>query len=147
MNRLLLKLTMTVMAGILLYSIPGATQESPTTQKTRSIQITQGPEIERVDPDFAIIRWTSNNPGGSPEHFGVVHYGTSPSELSLTAKSPIRLNPSHSYTVFRVRMDDLMPGTTYYYTVDSAEANGTDDGVKESPIKHFTTERFTTPTR
>ncbi|MCU1296281.1 MAG: hypothetical protein JWO91_559 [Acidobacteriaceae bacterium] len=146
MNRLLLKLAMMVMVATLLYSIPGATQASPTTKKAASVRITQGPEIERVDPDFAIIRWTSNNPGGSPEHFGVVHYGTSPKELGQTAKSPIRLNPSHSDTVFRVRMDDLKPGTTYYYTVDSMESNGTGDGVK-SPVKQFTTEHSTTTTR
>jgi hypothetical protein len=138
MNRLLLKLKMMVIVSTLLYSIPGTTQASPTTKKAASVRITQGPEMERVDPDFAIIRWTSNNPGGSPEHYGVVHYGTSPKELSQTAKSPIRLNPTHSYTVFRVRMDDLKPGTTYYYTVDSIEASGKDDGVK-STIEHFTT--------
>jgi Purple acid Phosphatase, N-terminal domain len=124
--------------GTLLYSTPGAAQESPTTRKAASVRITLGPEIERVDPDFAIIRWTSNNPGGSPEHYGVVHYGTNPKELSQTAKSPIRLNPGHSYTVFRVRMDDLKPRTTYYYTVDSMEANGKSDGVK-STVKQFTT--------
>ena len=146
MNRLLLKLAMLAMLATLLYSIPGATQVSPTTRKAASVRITQGPEIERVDPDFAIIRWTSNNPGGSPEHFGVVHYGTSPKELSQTAKSPIRLNPSHSDTVFRVRMDDLKPGTTYYYTVDSMEPNGTGDGVK-SPVQQFTTEHSTATTR
>jgi len=122
----------------LLYSTPAATQVSPTTQKAVRVRITQGPEMERVDPDFAIIRWTSNNPGGSPEHYGVVHYGTNPKELSRTAKSPIRLNPGHSYTVFRVRMDDLKPQTTYYYTVDSMEANGNGDELK-SPVRHFTT--------
>jgi phosphodiesterase/alkaline phosphatase D-like protein len=138
MNRLFLKLGIMVTAGGLLYSIPAATQVSPTTKKAASVRITQGPEMERVDPDFAIIRWTSNNPGGSPEHYGVVHYGTNPKELSQTAKSPIRLNPGHSYTVFRVRMDGLKPRTTYYYTVDSMEANGKDDGVK-STVKRFTT--------
>jgi purple acid phosphatase-like protein len=137
MNKPLLKLALTIMFGCLLYSIPAAAQESPTTKKAARVRITQGPEMERVDPDFAIIRWTSNNPGGSPEHYGVVHYGTNPKELSQTAKSPIRLNPGHSYTVFRVRMDDLRPGTTYYYTVDSIEANGNSDGVKSS-VKHFT---------
>jgi hypothetical protein len=35
-------------------------------------------------------------------------------------------------------MDDLMPGTTYYYTVGSMEANGTDNGTK-STVKEFTT--------
>jgi hypothetical protein len=94
--------------------------------------------MERVDPAFAIVRWTSNNPGGSPEHYGVVHYGTNPKDLRQTAKSPIRLNPGHSYTVFRVRMDELTPQTTYYYTVESMEANGNPDGVKSS-VKHFTT--------
>ena len=138
MNKLFLKLGITVIAGGLLYSTPATTQVSPTTRKAAHVRLTQGPETERVDPDFAIIRWTSNNPGGSPEHYGVVRYGTNPTNLSQTAKSPIRLNPGHSYTVFRVRMDGLKPRTTYYYTVDSMEANGKGDGVK-STVKHFTT--------
>jgi len=141
MNRLLVKLAMVVTAAGLLHSFPATTQVSPvspTTNKAARVQITQGPEIERADPDFAIIRWTSNNPGGSPEHYGIVRYGTNPTKLNQTAKSPIRLNPGHSYTVFRVRMDGLKPRTTYYYTVDSMEANGKGDRVK-SPVKHFTT--------
>ncbi len=138
MNKLLLKLAMVVTVGSLLYSTPAATQVSPTTNKAARVRITRGPEIERADPDFAIIKWTSDNPGGSPEHYGIVRYGTDPTKLSQTAKSPIRLNPGHSYTVFRVRMDGLKPQTTYYYTVDSTEANGKGDGVK-SAVKHFTT--------
>jgi hypothetical protein len=35
-------------------------------------------------------------------------------------------------------MYDLKPGTTYYYTVDSMEANGPSDQVK-STVKRFTT--------
>jgi phosphodiesterase/alkaline phosphatase D-like protein len=138
MNRRLLKLAMLVTVGSLLHSTPAATQVSPTTGKAARVRITQGPEIERADTDFAIIRWTSNNPGGSPEHYGIVHYGRDPTKLNQTAKSPIRLNPGHSYTVFRVRMGGLKPRTTYYYTVDSMEANGKGDGVK-STVKHFTT--------
>ena len=138
MNRLFLKLAFTVMAGGLLYSPPAATQESPTTRKSARVRITQGPELESANDHFAIIRWRSNNPGGSPEHLGVVRYGTDPKNLSQTAKSPIRLNPGHSYTVFRVRMDGLKPRTTYYYTVASMEPNGKDDGVK-STVKRFTT--------
>jgi len=138
MNKLLLKLAMVVTVCSLLYSTPAATQVSPTTNKAARVRITQGPEIERADPDFAIIRWTSNNPGGSPEHYGIVRYGTNPTKLNQTAKSPIRLNPGLSYTVFRVRMDGLKPRTTYYYTVDSTEANGKGDGVK-SAVKHFAT--------
>jgi hypothetical protein len=140
MIKLLLKLAIVVTVGSLLYSTPAATQVSPTTNKAVRMRITQGPEIERADPDFAIVRWTSNNPGGSPEHYGVVRYGTDPTKLNQTAKSPIRVNPGHSYTVFRVRMDGLKPRTIYYYTVDSTEANGKADGVK-SAVKHFTTPR------
>lgn len=137
MNRLLRKLAITVMLGCLFYSTPGLSQESPSTVKSARVQITQGPEIERND-FVVIIRWTSNNPGGSPEHYGVVRYGTNPKDLSQIAKSPIRLNPGHSYTVFRVRMDDLKPRTTYYYTVGAMESNGKDDGFK-SEVKQFTT--------
>jgi hypothetical protein len=140
MYRLLLKLAMVVTVGSLLHSTAAATQVSPTTNKAARVRITQEPEIERADPDFAIIRWTSNNPGGSPEHYGIVHYGTDPTKLNQTAKSPIRLNPGHSSTVFRVRMVGLKPRTTYYYTVESTEANGKGDGVK-STVKHFTTPR------
>src|SRR5262249_59236904 len=121
MNRGLLKVAMVVTVCTLLLLTPAATQVSATTDRAARVRIMQGPEIERADPDFAIIRWTSNNPGGSPEHYGIVHYGTDPTKLNQMAKSPIRLNPGHSYTVFRVRMGALQPRTTYYYTVDSME--------------------------
>ena len=129
---------MGMVVASLFYSTPAAAQVAPTTKKAESVKITQGPEIERPDSYLTIIRWTTNNPGGSPEHLGVVHYGTSPNDLSQTAQSPIRLNPDHPDTVFRVRINGLKPKTTYYYKVDSMEANGTSDGVK-SPVKKFTT--------
>lgn len=138
MNVLNLNLTMRVMAVILLCSTVAMTQLTPSTQKAASVRITEGPAIERVDPNSAIITWRCNNPGGSPEHYGVVYFGTNPGELSQTAKSPIRLNPTHSDTVFRVWMPNLQPRTTYYYKVDSMEANGNRDGVR-SPVKQFTT--------
>jgi phosphodiesterase/alkaline phosphatase D-like protein len=81
---------------------------------------------------------STNNPGGTDEHFGVVTYGTDPKNLNEIAKSHIRLNRNHPYTVFRVRVDGLQPRTTYYYTVDSMDGNGTRDGVK-SPVRQFTT--------
>ena len=138
MNRLVLTVALTVMVGGAFYVPPTVAQLSPSTKKAASVEITQGPEIERADSYLTIVRWTTNNPGGSPQHYGVVHYGTDPKDLIQTAKSPIRLNPSHSETVFRVRIEGLQPKTTYYYTVDSMEANGKGDGVK-STFKHFTT--------
>jgi phosphodiesterase/alkaline phosphatase D-like protein len=132
MNKVLLITAISVLGGSLF------AQESPTTPKAAQVRITQGPEVELAKQHLTIIRWTTNNPGGSPVHYGIVHYGTDPKELSQTAKSPLRLNPDHSSTVFRVRLDNLKPRTTYYYTVDSMEANGKMDRVT-SPINNFTT--------
>ena len=113
-------------------------QESPTTPKAAQVRIIQGPKIELAKEHLTIINWTTNNPGGSPVHYGIVHYGKDPHSLIETAKSPIRLNSDQSSTVFRVRLDNLKPQTTYYYTVDSMDATGKSDGVKSS-VKHFTT--------
>ena len=132
MKKVLLTLSIIVFSGSLF------AQESPTTPKAAHVQIIQGPEIALASW-FTAIRWTTNNPGGSPVHYGIVHYGTDPKDLSQTAKNPIRLNPSHSETVFRVHLYNLKPRTTYYYTVDSVESNGKSDGVT-SPVQNFTTQ-------
>jgi hypothetical protein len=110
----------------------------PPARKAARVTITQGPELESVHGSQAIIRWISNNPGGSDEHFAVAHYGTAPDRLDQTAKSHIRLNQNHATTVFRVLVLDLRPKTTYYYQVDSSDGNGTSDGVK-GPTRRFTT--------
>src|ERR1700730_1541244 len=114
-------------------------QESPTTPHAKRVQITQGPEIALAGGYLTVIRWTVNNPGGAPVHYGVVHYGTDPKDLSQTAKNPLRLNPSHSSTVFRVYVYDLPPKTTFYYKVASTAANVKSDGVT-SRVNKFTTE-------
>jgi hypothetical protein len=103
MNKVLLTLSIMVLSRSLL------AQESPTTPKAARVQIIQGPEIALASW-FTVIRWTTNNPGGSPVHYGIVHYGTDPKDLSQTAKNPIRLNPYHSSTVFRVHLYNLKPG-------------------------------------
>lgn len=144
MNRLLLTLMVAAAAGSLLFSWPTAAQMpsaqiAPPAKRATRVKITEGPALESATDNGAIIRWTSNNPGGSDEHFGVVRYGTDPNNLSETAKSHIRLNRSHSYTVFRVRVDGLKPRTTYYYKVDSADAHGASDGVNSS-LKTFMTQ-------
>jgi len=131
-------LAITVLAGGLLLSNPISAQFVRSAKKAAHVRILKGPELESATENLTVIRWTSVNPGGSPEHFGVVHYGTDAKNLSQTAKSHIRLNATHSYTVFRVRMDNLKPRTRYYYTVDSMEPNGKSDGVT-SPVKAFTT--------
>jgi phosphodiesterase/alkaline phosphatase D-like protein len=138
MKKVLLVLAMTLSIGAFLCSKPTGAQLISPAKKAARVKITEGPALESAHDTWAIIRWTSNNPGGSDEHFGVVHYGTTPKELKKTAKSHIRLNQGHSYTVFRVRVTELEPHTTYYYTVDSADVHGTSDGVA-TPVKTFAT--------
>jgi hypothetical protein len=133
MKKVLLTLSILVLSGSLL------AQESPVTPRAVRVQISAGPEVPLVGGYLTVIRWTVNNPGGLSVHYGVVHYGTDRKDLNQTAKNPIRLNPNHSSTVFRVSLYDLPPKTTYYYTVESMDSSGKSDGVT-SPIKTFTTQ-------
>jgi len=147
MKRLLVVVIAAQVGGGLL-SLPAEAQKNPYAMGTipppappaAKVLISQGPELESYRYGLAIIRWTSNNPGGTDEHWGVVHYGTEPKALSQMAKSHIRLNQNHAETVFRVRVDGLKPETTYYYTVDSMQAKGKSDGVK-CTVKQFTTSK------
>src|ERR1700741_5313679 len=133
MNKALLALSITILSGSLL------AQERPITPKAERVQISEGPEVPLVGGYLTVIRWTVNNPGGLPVHYGVVHYGRGAKHLSETAKNSIRLNPYHSSTVFRVNLYDLPPKTTFYYAVESMDSSGKGDGVS-SPIKTFTTQ-------
>jgi phosphodiesterase/alkaline phosphatase D-like protein len=138
MNGLLLTLTITITVGSLLAFQPAAAQVLPPAKKAERVEITEGPELESATNQRTIIRWTTDNPGGSDVHYGIVHYGTDPQDLSQTAKNPIRLNQGHQYTTFRVRIEGLKPRTTYYYTVNSEESNGKSDSVT-SIVNKFTT--------
>jgi hypothetical protein len=108
----------------------------PPAKPAARVHITEGPELELIRGNSAIVRWTSNNPEGADEHFAVAYYGTDPDHLDQTAKSHIRLNQNHPTTVFRMMIPDLQAKTTYYYKVDSMGGDGRDDGLK-SPVKSF----------
>jgi hypothetical protein len=75
-----------------------------------------------------------------------VHYGAGPDRLNETAKSPIRLNPNHSTTLFRVGVNHLKEDTTYYFKVNSMGADGVGDGVvaqlRTSPFASWAGARF-----
>jgi hypothetical protein len=132
MKKALLALSIIILSGSLL------AQESTTTPKANQVRISDGPEVPLVGGYLTVIRWTVNNPGGLPVHYGVVHYGRNAKDLSQSARNPIRLNPYHSSTVFRVNLYDLPPKTTFYYTVESLDSSGKSDGVT-SKLKTFTT--------
>jgi phosphodiesterase/alkaline phosphatase D-like protein len=108
---------------------------APTHDAAR---LTSGPELEVASDNLAIIRWTITNPGGTDLHFGIVHYGTDPMNLTKVAQSPNRRNRSHPEMIFRVRIEGLNSHTTYYYRVESAGATGASDGVT-SLVRTFET--------
>jgi hypothetical protein len=147
MNRQILKLAIAAAVGTLLSSNPIFAQRLPPAKKAQilppakkaaRVTITQGPVLELASDYLTFIRWITTNPGGSDVHFGVVHYGTDPKDLSQTAKSQITVNRGHPETMFRVRVVGLKPRTTYYYKVTSIESGGKSDGA-ESPVSQFTT--------
>ena len=148
MSRVHAKLVLLAVVATLLFSNFMVAQSNPYTPKTvlppapkaASVKITQGPEPELIRNNWAIITWQTNNPGGTDQHNGIVHFGTSPNNLSQTAKSPIHLNREHADTTFRVRVLGLSPQTTYYYTVSSEESTGAGDRVKSS-VRSFTTSK------
>ena len=138
MNRLLVKLMITAAAGSLLCFNATVAQILPPQKRAEHVEITKAPELESANSWMAIVRWTTTNPRGEDEHYGVVHYGTDPEDLTQTARGHIRVNRAHPETIFRVRMEGLKPQTTYYYKVSSMGADGESDGV-EGPVSKFTT--------
>ena len=103
-------------------------------------RITQGPQLERATDSWAIIRWTTNNIKGTSLRYAVVHYGTDPHDLDETARSPNRWNPGLPYMIYRVQINHLKPGTTYYYRVGSQNALNVSEGP-ESAVGQFTAQR------
>jgi len=138
MNSRYAKLAVTAAVGSLLLSNPVAAQILPPQKRAEHVEITKAPELESANSWMAILRWTTTNPRGDDEHYGVVYYGTDPENLSQTARGHIRLNRAHPETMFRARLERLQPQTTYYYKVTSVDAEGENDGV-ESGVSRFTT--------
>jgi phosphodiesterase/alkaline phosphatase D-like protein len=137
MNRLLLPAIVGAAAG-LLFSTASLAQTLPPQKRAEHVEITKGPELESAVSYMAIVRWTTTNPRGLDEHYGVVYYGTSPDDLSAVSRGHIRLNRAHPETIWRVRLQRLEPKTTYYYRVTSVDSAGKGDG-EESGVNHFTT--------
>jgi hypothetical protein len=135
-----LKPSVAATVGCMLVSAPILAQILSPAPKHAHVEIKREPTLEMGVDDLAIIRWTTGNPGGDDQHFGIVRYGTDPRELSGMAKSPVRLNRGDPETIFRVRVEGLKPQTTYYYAVTSTASDGESDGA-ESSVYQFTTPR------
>ena len=100
----------------------------------------QEPTLETTTDTSAIVRWTTNNVAGTTVRYGVVHFGVDPRDLRQVAKSQNRWNRDLASMTYRVYMDNLEPGLTYYYSVEFTDASGTSLGV-DSAVRQFTTQR------
>ena len=138
MKRVLLTVAIAAVVNSLIASHAAATQQLSAGHQSERRQIVTGPALESATHNTAIIRWTANTAGGTVTHYGIVRYGTDPRSLDHIAKSPNRWSRSLPNVTYRVRINGLTPGTTYYYTVDAAQADGVGMALK-SPTNQFTT--------
>lgn len=102
-------------------------------EKAAAVKITDGPRVEGVGADWAVIAWTTNTGGSS-----VIHFGANANSLNEMAEAPYADNEKTSAQNHRVRLTHLKPGTTYYFVADSGQGEGTGTESKSS-VGQFTT--------
>ncbi|MFB3814798.1 MAG: fibronectin type III domain-containing protein [Terriglobales bacterium] len=86
------------------------------------VHITNGPVLESLGDNQAVIAWSTNAPAST-----VVKYGTDPQSLTETAQAP------WGGTTHRVTIPNLKPNTRYYFQVESAQAKGTGAMAQSQP--------------
>ena len=99
----------------------------------QNLQITQGPKVENVTDQKAVIAWSTNTNGST-----VVRYGTDQNNLGQRAQAPYADAENTQQQVHRVRLNHLQPGTTYFFQAVSGHGEGTGTEDK-SQIAQFTT--------
>jgi multisubunit Na+/H+ antiporter MnhC subunit len=124
---------MRIITGILIVSLaaglPILGQESqenapklPDVELHQLPKIIQGPVVLGTGDRWAVISWTTNAAGRAGS---IIYAGTSRSNLKPLAQKqePVRISDLPSYQeqeyTHLVRLNDLKPGTTYYFVVDS----------------------------
>jgi phosphodiesterase/alkaline phosphatase D-like protein len=93
-----------------------------------NIQITRPPMLQTVGDNIAVITWRTNAPASS-----IVKYGTDPNNLSQTAQAP------WGETLHNVTVQNLQPGTHYFFQVSSGQAKDTGTATNSDTFS-FTTQ-------
>ena len=101
--------------------------------QNQQLQITNGPVVEGVGDSWAVLAWTTNEGSSS-----VLHYGTDQNNLSQTAQQDYQKSDSSQGANHRVKINNLQPGTKYYFKLDSGQGqqSGT---MASSGVGQFTT--------
>lgn len=103
------------------------TETAEVAADTKKLRIINGPVIEYVTPDTAIVAWSTNARSSS-----TVRYGTDENNLSQTATAP------WGQETHRVTISNLKPNTRYTFVVESSQAEGTGTMAKSNPA-YFST--------
>src|SRR5215813_7692787 len=83
------------------------------------VKITNGPVIESVFDDHAVIAWSTNAKSST-----TLMYGTDRNNLSQQVQAPWGGSPH------RVTVKNLQPSTTYYFRVQDQNAQHTGTGLQ-----------------
>lgn len=82
--------------------------------QNKAVQITNGPVIERLADNQAVIAWSTTAPSSS-----IVRYGPAQGSLNQTAQS------QWTSGTHRVTISNLKPNTKYWFQIQSTQAKGT----------------------
>jgi hypothetical protein len=107
--------------------VKGETSSDGSSNSTEAVKVTNGPVIESVFDDKAVIAWSTNAKSSS-----TLKYGTDQNNLNEQVQAAWGGDPH------RVTISNLKPSTTYYFKVMSANAEHTGTNV-ETPVYSFTT--------
>ena len=95
-----------------------------------TVKITNGPVVEAVSVNSATVAWSTNRRGSSR-----VNYGTDANNLTQLAEA----SWGQGGLTHRVQLKNLQPNTTYYFQVETGQAQGTGGEVQSQNIQTFTT--------
>ena len=86
--------------------------------------------VEAVSVNSATVAWSTNRRGSSR-----VNYGTDANNLNQLGET----SWGQGGLTHRVQLKNLQPNTTYYFQVETGQAQGTGGEVQSQNIQTFTT--------
>lgn len=105
----------------------GAAQSATETNSYPPVKIINGPVVETVSANGAVIAWSTNVNSGT-----MLRYGTDAGKLDRSASMP------WGGITHRVTLKDLQPGTKYFFQAESGAGQGTGTSAK-TEVKCFVT--------
>lgn len=103
-------------------------------EKHEPVRITNGPVVEATGEKTATVAWSTNVDSST-----TLRYGTAPARMDHAAQAP------WGGTEHRVHIQNLKPGTTYYFMAESQQGRGTGTSAKSAQGTFTTQGSASTP--